>query len=84
MDNVTPLKPKKSSKLKRTQVTVCFGTMGMMEKVAHVAIASRGTNGCTIESESGLLIVDEGDDQLICYPIGGVFWWSERPINEAD
>lgn len=76
MGDVTPIKRKKPV---RKSIAVCWGGFGVREIAQHTVSSSKG---CQIDSESGLLIIDEGDDTLTCYPMGGVYYWTEK--NEPD
>lgn len=78
MDNVTPLKPKK--KLIRKSVAVCWGGFQMKEITQHIAI---GPKGCVIDYEAGVLVIDEGEETLTSYPMGGVFYWTEKDMPDA-
>jgi len=80
MDNVTTLKPKKKDKVVRKSVAVCWGGFQIKEVTQHVAI---GPKGCMIDSDTGLLVIDEGDNTLTCYPMGGVFYWTEKDEPDA-
>jgi hypothetical protein len=73
--DVTPIKRKKPA---RKSISVCWGGFGIREVSQHVV----SSKGCNIDSESGLLILDEGNDTMTCYPMGGVFYWTEK--DEPD
>lgn len=75
-ENVVAL-PKKKPK-PRLLVTVVWGGFGKRVRTNHVC---KKDGDCFI-SESELLIVKHEDGAITSYPIGSVYYWTER--DEPD
>lgn len=76
MGDVTPLKRKK--KATRKLIKVCWGGYGVKETSEHVAVK------CELETDVGLLVIEEDGGALKCFPIGGVFHWSEQDVPDES
>lgn len=72
---------KKRKNEKRQIVSVCYGGYQFKEMVQHVV---KGAKNCGIPEDTGLLLVITESGERFSYPIGSVWFWSERDHPEDD